>query len=550
MPRRADPVEKYARDVLDGRIAAGRPVRLACQRHMDDLKREGLEWRREMAENAISFFEDLLVLENGKPFLLLPFQRFIVGSLFGWYMRDGSRRFRTAYIETAKGNGKTPLAAGVGLYGLVADDEPAAEIYSAAVTKDQARLVWRDADRFVKASPELSELIQQNVGLLSIPDDQSIFRPISAEHRGLDGKRVHMALIDELHEHPSSIVVDKIRAGTKARKNALIFEITNSGYDRHSVCWVHHDFSLKVLDGVYENDSWFAYVSALDEGDDWKSEKAWLKANPGLRRILPIKYLREQVAEAIAMPSKENIVRRLNFCQWTEQSVRWLSMAQWDKGAGKVDPEALRGRVCYAGLDLARVHDLSAFVLLFPPQDDEERFQCLTYFWIPDEDIITRSTRDRVPYDVWVNDGYIKATPGNVTDFDYIKSDILDLAGIYDIREVAFDRTFAGEIVQGLMQEGLNMIEFGQGFYSMPAPTAELERMIKGERLRHGGNPVLRWNASNVSVAQNPAGDIKPDKERSIERIDGIVALIMAIGRSMVQDAPGSVYETRGLLSG
>jgi phage terminase large subunit-like protein len=345
-------------------------------------------------------------------------------------------------------------------------------------------------------------------------------------------------------------VIDKIRAGTKSRKNALIFEITNSGYDRHSVCWVHHDFSLKVLEGIYKNDSWFAYLATLDDGDDWRNPKVWIKANPGLGHILPMKYLREQVEEALSMPSKENLVKRLNFCQWTEQSIRWLPMPIWDKGAEPFDVDALRGRKCYGGLDLARVHDLSAFGLVFPPQEDDERWKCLVWFWIPEDDMAVRSNRDHVPYDVWVRDGYIKATGGNVTDFGYIEQDIVELAGIYDIREIAFDRTFAGEIVQSLMAEGLTMVEFGQGFYSMASPTAEFERMIKGEKLQHGGNPVLRWNASNVSVAQDAAGNIKPDKEHSIEKIDGIVALIMGVGRAIVENSGNkSVYEERGIIT-
>jgi phage terminase large subunit-like protein len=401
-------------------------------------------------------------------------------------------------------------------------------------------------------------LVAQNVNLLSIPGDRSVFRPISSEHRGLDGKRVHIALIDELHEHPNGNVVAKIRAGVKRDKNPLIVEITNSGYGRTSICWQHHELSLKVLEGIYEEDEksvfkkdeWFAYICALDEGDDWRNEDVWIKANPGLDTILPRDYLRQMVSDALAMPAQENIVKRLNFCMWTEQSVRWIPMAIWDKGGQPFDVESLRGRLCYGGLDLARVNDLSAFVLVFPPQEEDEPFKCLAFFWIPDEDMVIRSQRDFVPYDVWVRQGLIHATEGNVTDFDVIHADIVELAGIYDIREIAYDRVFAGEIIQALIRDGLTMVETGQGFLTMGAPTAELERMLKGETLNHGGNPVLRWNASNVSVSTNAAGDIKPDKERSTERIDGIVALIMAILRHMLNNqGSSSVYEDRGILT-
>jgi phage terminase large subunit-like protein len=360
-----------------------------------------------------------------------------------------------------------------------------------------------------------------------------------------------------------------MRAGTKARRNAMIFEITNSGVGRHSVCWQHHDYSLKVLQEVFVDDSWFAYVcsldpcrACLDSGkeqpnpecrlcDDWRDEKTWIKANPGLGKILPVEYLREQVTEAINRPGKENIVRRLNFCQWTEQSVRWLSMTQWDEcNHGPINPISLKGRPCYGGLDLAKVSDLSAFVLLFPPIEEETEWLVLCWFWVPKDDITRRSEKDRVPYDVWERQKFLLSTPGNVTDFAFIREKIIELAGEFDIKEIAFDRTFAGEIVQELQAEGLTMVQFGQGFYSMAAPTAELERMVKGGTLSHGGNPILRWNASNVAVAADPAGNMKPDKEKSTERIDGIVALCNALGRAIVQPIEqGSVYEERGILS-
>jgi phage terminase large subunit-like protein len=547
--KRVDPVTKYARAVSRGKIVAGRPVRLACQRHLNDLKRKDIVWRADLAQMAIDFYEEILLLEDGAPFLLQPFQKFIVGSLIGWLRIDGTRRFRTAYIETAKGTGKTPLAAGLGLYCLVADNEPAAEIYSAAVTKDQARLVWSDAERMVQASEELSELVMCNVNLLHIPGDRSVFRPISSEHRGLDGKRVHVALIDEIQEHPNGNVVAKIRAGVKSRRQPLIVEITNSGYGRTSICWQHHDLSIKVLEGVFEKDEWFAYVCALDEGDNWLDEKVWPKANPGLGTILPWDYMRQMVSDALAMPAQENIVKRLNFCMWTEQSVRWLNMEAWQKCGQPFDVEELRGRKCYGGLDLAKVHDLSALALVFPPIDDDELLKVLVFFWIPDVDMTVRSQQDFVPYDVWVRDGLIRATEGNVTDFESIEADVIELAGIYDIQEIAYDRTFAGEIVQGLMRENITMVEMGQGFLSMGAPTAELERMVKGQKFSHNGNKVLYWNASNVTVSTNAAGDIKPDKEKSTERIDGIVALIMAVDKYMRNETSTSVYEQRGILS-
>lgn len=534
------------------RITAGPWVRLACKRHLGDVqtqKKTGLVWRADLAQRAIDFFAECLILDSGKPFRLEDFQQFIVGSLFGWLGPDGYRRFRSAYVEMGKGSGKSPMAAGIGLYGLVADGEPSAEVYSAATTREQAKIVWKDADGMVARSKELSALVNRQVGNLTVPGTGSVFRPLSADQKSLHGPRVHIALIDELHKHPSAEVVDAIRAGTKGRMNALIFEITNSGWDRHSVCWNHRELSIKVLQGVIDNDAWFAYVCGLDEKDDWKDEKVWKKSNPGLGVTIPVRYLREQVAEAVGMPSKENLVRMLNFCEWMEQSTRAIPMDEWDRGAEEIDVASLRGRACFGGLDLARVNDLSAFVLLFPPVAARERWKLLCWFWVPEDDIGRRSHKDRVPYDVWAREEVLSTTPGNTTHFEFIEARVVELAGLYDIKEIAFDRTFAGEIIQGLQAEGLTMVEFGQGFLSMGAPTSELLRMVKAGELQHGGNPVLRWNASNLSVAMDAAGNMKPDKEHSAEKIDGIVALCNALGRAIRQPKPEpSPYSERGLL--
>ena len=460
------------------------------------------------------------------------------------------------------------MAAGVGLYGLIADGEEAAEIYSAAVIKDQAKVLFRDAELMVKASPALSAHIDQRVNNLAVLKTNSYFRPVSSELRGLDGKRPHMALIDELHEHPSDIVYEKMRAGTKARRNALIFEITNSGYDRQSVCWQHHEMSERVLSGVIENDSWFAYVCQLDpcqgcresghmmanpgcdECDDWRDEATWIKANPNIEITPGRKYVREQVAEAIAMPRKQNVVLRLNFCIWTEQAVRWIDMANWRACEGKIDPATLYGRVCYAGLDLSANNDLTALALFFPPVDETDVARTIAAFWCPEEAITERSRRDGVPYDQWQREGWLTATEGNVVDFDAVRRDVNELANVYNIRELAIDAWNSLQLQTQLAGDGITVVPFRQGFASMSAPAKELERLILNRSLLHDGNPVQTWCMSNVAVRQDPAGNIKPDKERSTERIDGAVALVMATGRATVHDGDDgvSVYETRGVL--
>ena len=541
---KSDRATAYAREVKAGRVVAGLFVRQACERHLLDLKRKDLRWDREKSERAIAIFESCYKLDNGEPFLLQPFQCFIVGSVMGWYGLDGLRRFRTAYVEIGKGNGKTPMAAGLGIIGLVFDEEGAAEVYSAAATQDQASICFKDAKRIVEGSPDLAAMVDVQVGSLFIKDTNSVFRPVSAEHRGLDGKRVHVAIVDELHEHASALVVDKIRAGTKGRRNALIFEITNSGYDRRSVCWAHHEYSRQVLDGSAPNDSWFAYVTGLDAGDQWDDEKVWMKSNPGLGTILPWKYLREQVAEAKGMPSKENIVKRLNFCVWTEQSTRWLPMEEWDRGAREIKRE---GR-CFAGLDLGSTSDFSARCLLWGPDADGE-WSAEWRMWIPEARADERIRKG----DGWLSqaiaDGWLETTPGNVTDYDYIEKAILEDFERYDIEKLAFDRWNASQLITHLLSNlgESRLVKFGQGFVDMSPACRELERRLKGGLIRHGGNPVVRWMASNVSAKSDPAGNIKPDKENSADKIDGIVALLDAIGaETRTADEGSSIYDQTG----
>lgn len=555
-PASEDRATAYATAVVAGEVVVGKLVRLACERHLRDLDRapaRGLRWDIDAANRAVEFFGFLHHSKGewaGQPIALELWQCFIVGSIFGWKRGDGTRRFRTAYNEVARKNGKSTITAGVGLLGLLADGEPGAEIYSAATTRDQAKIVFSEAERMVDASPSLKRTVTSTVNNLAIESRASWFRPLSADASKMDGLNVHMALIDELHEHPNASVVQKLATGKGSRRQPLIFEITTAGYDVHSICYQHREYSVRVLEGVIEDDAWFAYVACLDEGDDWTDPAVWPKANPNLGVSFKCEQLEEEIRKAKEMPAQQNMIRRLHLNEWTEQAVRWIDMALWDRGSAPVVEAELLGRPCYAGLDLARVDDLSALALLFPPITPDERWRALVRFWVPEENIHVRARRDRVPYDVWRKQGFICATPGNATDFAFIESEVLASVRRFDVREIAFDRAFADSLVQRLMAEGVTMVPFGQGFLSMAAPTAELARLLLAGSLEHGGNPVLRWNASNVSVREDPAGNLKPDKERSVERIDGIVALIMALGRAMTQALDNvSVYSTRGLLS-
>lgn len=572
-------VTQYAKDVIKGKILANKWIRLACARHLQDLKtgkKLGLYFDESAADHIIEFFPEFLAFYegafDGQPFYLTPSQQFIVGSLFGWKRKaDGFRRFRTAYIEMAKGNGKSPLGAGIGLYCLIFDDEPGAEIYAAATTKDQAGVSFRDARLYAEGSEDLKQegldVGQYNIAFLA---GNSFFRPVSSEHRGLDGKKPHYCLIDEIHEHPNDMVVRKMSAGTKTRRQSLIFEITNSGYDRKSICYQHHEYSEKILEGIIQDDSWFAFMSGLDvcekcavagktipqdgcqDCDDWRDPNTWEKANPNLHYLGDpfLDYLRRQVEAAKAMPSQENLVKRLNFCIWVESITKWIPTDKWNACGFDVSRETLKGRICYGGLDLSSNTDLTAWLLLFPPESDGDRYEILCRYFLPEDNMTERVMRDKVPYDVWVREGYITLTPGNIIDYDFILAQIERDMTDYQIKELAFDRWGSAKITTDLQGLGFTLdgrdnilVQFGQGYASMSAPTKEAEKMVLAGELAHGNNPVLTWNISNVAIRLDPAGNKKPDKEKSTERIDGAVVLIMAIGRAMLHQEPKSVLD-------
>lgn len=327
-----------------------------------------------------------------------------------------------------------------------------------------------------------------------------------------------------------------------ARRQPLLVEITTAGYDRESICWRHHELSLRILDpkSDYEDDSWFAFVAGLDERDDWRTEAAWRKANPNYGVSVKPDWIARMCKKAEALPAAQNAFRQKNLDEWLTTSVRALDMAWWDREPmeAPIDEEALRGRECFAGLDLAKVGDVSALALLFPPQEPGELWKVVCRFWIPQDDIILRSHRDRVPYDRWQDAGLVIATPGDVTDYDFIEAEVLELAGKYQIRELAYDQTFAGQLAQHLEAEGVTMVAMSQGFATMCWPTGEFMRKVKGGELQHGKNPVLRWMADNLVVRRGVTGDTVPDKKRSREKIDGVVALILAIARAIVAQPP------------
>lgn len=544
-----DPVTTYARKVVSGKLKAGPHVRAACQRHLTDLDlgpARGLTFDRAAAVRAIGFFADVLRLNGGehegKPFDLGDWQAFVVGSLMGWKGADGYRRFRSAYIETAKGSGKSPLAAGIGLYGLMADGVPRAEVYAAATKKDQAMILFRDAVAMVDQSPELTRRLSKsgtgekcwNLAYLA---QGGFFRPISSDD-GQSGPRPHVVLVDEVHEHRDNSIIEKLRAGTKSDPQAMVFMITNSGAGKRGPAWQYHEYGAKVASGMAGDDSFFAYICALDVGDDpMRDESCWAKANPSLSIGIPgMKYLREQVQEARGMPAKEALVRRLNFCQWTEAESPWISADAWLGAQRDYDWRDYRGRRAWAGLDLGSTTDLTGLVLWIEPAAEDEPWRLVAIPWLPDDDLLRKEEMDRVPYLAWKAAGHLETTPGRAISKLAILRRLAEISGAFDLQAVAYDRWRIEDLKQLAIDEGIPlppMVPHGQGYKEMSPAIEAFETALLNGQVVHDGNPVLTWCAANAVTVSDDAENRKLSKERATGRIDLLVAAVMGAGQAL-----------------
>lgn len=518
---------------------------------MADGAKRGLSFDLELAAYYIAFFENFLCLNGGKfegvPFHLSLWQKFIVGSLFGWLKANGKRRFTSAFIEIGKGNGKSPLAAGIGLAGLIIDQEPRAEIYAAATKKDQAMILFRDAVAMVDQSPQIAHRIEKS-GVaekcwnLSYRALGSFFRPISSDD-GQSGPRPHISLVDEVHEHKTPAVLDMLEAGQKGRDQPLIVMITNSGSDRTSVCYVHHEGGIRAAsarpgeDGF--DDSLFVYICALDVGDDWKRDPAcWIKANPNLGVSIQLEYLERQVLKARNMPSKQNTIARLNFCVWTDADQAWIGAEAWLQAEVPFNLDVFRRRKGYLGIDLSKRRDLTAAAYFVP--DDCGGGDAFVEFWTPGDTLRDRADMDKVPYLQWRDEGHMTALIGSSVDYAPVGRDIarsledLDL----DIEVAAFDRWRIEEFRKAMDEVDLvlPLKEFGQGFKDMAPAVERLENLLLNGKLRVHMNPVLRWNAASVVTEEDAAGNRKFTKRKATGRIDGIVALAMAVGVAVLAD--------------
>ena len=601
-----DRATDYAERVLSGELIAGPHVRNACRRHLDDLAsggKRGLWFDEEAAARAIEFFETRLRLSEGqfegRPMELDPSQDFIIGSIFGWKRTDGHRRFRRAYVEQGKGNGKSPLAGGIGLYGLTADREPGAEVYSAGATKDQAAILFRDAVKMVRKSPDLLKRLtfsggegrEYNIAFLA---QGSFFRPVSRETKKTgSGPRPHMALCDEVHEHPDKGTIETLERGFKFRRQPLLFMITNSGTDRNSIAWEEHTHAIRVAAGnpdakdddpaylgEVRDDTTFSYVCALDPGDDPLEDRScWRKANPLLGVTITEDYLAGVVKQAKDLPSKLNGILRLHFCVWTDAETAWMTRAALEPCLADFDPAEHKGKPISLGLDLSQARDITALASVVVTGEKlvevernglKERVKKPTFdawieAWTPGDTMASRETRDKVPYTVWARQGFIHAPPGQSIDYMHVAQTLAEYDRDFEIKMAAYDRFAFRRFEQDVEALGLK-IEFAEhpqgglkkgkateamkaaakkagrdpeGLW-MPGSLRLLEDAILEGRIRLRNNPVL-ISAMMSAVTEEDKWDNRwLAKQRSVNKIDAAVALCMAIGAASVETKTAS----------
>ncbi len=514
----------------------------------DELKRLG----RKKARDAIRFVRNLTHIKGewaGQDFCLLPWQVRIMLKLFGTLREDEYRQHKTCYIEIPKKNGKSEWGAAIALKMLCADKEQGGEVYSAACDREQAGIVFNIAAQMVRNSSTLSKhlkIIDSQKRIVHYKSG-SFYRVLSSDVKTKHGLNPSGVIFDELHAQPNRDLWDVLTVGTgTARRQQLIFVMTTAGYDRHSIGYIIHDYAMKVVKGIINDPSFLPVIYGVPEDVDWRDETYWKQANPSMGRIFTMDSLREEFNKAKEMPSLENLFRQLRLNQWTSQQTRWVPVEKWDECKGIINLELLRGRPCYGGLDLGSTSDITAYVLVFPPENGEG-YSIVPFFFIPEDNIEKRVRKDRVPYDIWARKGLLILTPGNVTDYNFIETKMRETKTQYNLRQIGFDPKEAVKLSVEMQEEGFEMVQMGQQASNMSSPTKELEKLIISKQIRHDGNPILRWMLDNVMLYRNSMGYIRPDKEKSRDKIDGIVAMIMAIDMANRHPNPVSIYETQGI---
>ena len=513
-------------------------------------------YEKAAADHAVAFIQCLCHTKGqwaGKPFELLPWQEQIIRDVFGILKPNGYRQFNTAYVEVPKKNGKSELAASISLLLTCADGEERAEVYGCACDRQQASIVFDVAADMVRMCPALAKrvkILTANKRIIFKPTN-SFYQVLSAEAYSKHGFNVSGVIFDELHAQPDRRLFDVMtKSSGDARTQPLYFLITTAGNDVNSIGYEVHQKALDILEGRKVDPTFYPVIYSAGTDEDWTSPEVWARVNPSLGVTFGLDKVQAACESARQNPAEENSFRQLRLNQWVKQESRWLQMEKWDACKIDFDEDFLAGRICFGGLDLSSTTDLTAFVLVFPPTADDDRFYVLPYFWLPEETINLRVRRDHVPYDLWNKLGIFNVTSGNVVDYSAIEQFIVRLGERFNIQRICFDRWNATQLVQRLEAEyGFEMVQFGQGFFSMSAPTKELERLILEKKIAHNGHKVLRWNIDNLAVEIDGAGNIKPSKKKATEKIDGAVALVMAVSQATLYNVNrASVYDERGLV--
>ena len=507
------------------------------------------------ADRAVRFIEMLPHTKGeweGKPFWLLPWQEQCIRDIFGIVKEDGMRQFRTAFIEIPKKQGKSELAAAITLYLLFADNEPAAEVFSAAADRQQAGIVYDVAKRMVEMTPALlrhSKIMAATKRIVNYAN-AGYYQVVSADVANKHGYSISGLCFDELHNQPNRKLWDVLTKGSgDARRQALHVSITTAGTDKNSICYELHSKATDLLAGRKIDHTFYPVVYSLPDDADWTDEKNWYKVNPSLGYTVPIERMREAFMQAQENPAEENVFRQLRLCQWVGSAVAWIPEHVYDKGKQAINENALRGRECYAGLDLSSTSDITALALVFPPENDGDKYIVIPHFWLPRDTLELRVRRDKVPYNVWEKQGLFHITEGNVVDYSFVRKNINELNTRYQIKEIGIDRWNASQLITDLQGDGFTTVPIGMNFKDMSPGMKELYKLLLEGKMIHGGNPVLKWMAGNVVADVDAADNIKPNKQKSTEKIDGIVAWIMALDRAIRHlGETASVYDSRGLL--
>ena len=547
---------EYIEKLLDTDRAIGKHETLARERILNahkDWPDKGYVFDLEAGQRVITFIEEYCKHFKGewatKPMILENWQKVIILEAFGWMRPDGFRLHRTLWLELARKNGKSQLAAALGVYLLIADGEPGSEVYSSATKRDQAKIVFDCATQIVKQSRHLSNYIKTQRANLSVLRTASKFEPLSSEGDTLDGLNPHGNIVDELHSHKDRRVWDTLITAQGARRQPMNILITTAGiYDPEQIGFQLHDHAIAILENKVEDDSWCVWISSSDEDDDPYEISTWQKANPNLGISIYPNFLEQRAGEALSQPSSMNAFKRLHLNQWTQVVERWLDMSDWLKCDQDVDLATLNMEECYMGLDLSSKLDLTALAMVFPPKTDS-LWRLYVRCYIPEESMIERERSERIPYSSWVDSGWITPTPGDVIDYTFIEKDILDFSQEFNVQELAYDPWSATQTAIRVRDDiGIPVVPMRQGFMSLSEPTKEFERLVVSKQLAHGNNECLTYQANNVAVRHDPAGNIKPDKARNQKhKIDGIVASIMALGRATLAESKDSIYETEGI---